>query len=328
MNNTSDSRDARWLQILPLGVSIAHAITIKGESKPMITDTPREALEELVANFHQSYQEPGLLVDCDHASLRPDGSTRAVGWVQDVQLREDGVYALVKFTPFGAALVDGGEYVNRSPTMDLRETSDGHYVPQRLLSLALTNTPAFQMLHPTCFRIAMMSEPSPQNPTPKESSHMDPKTIAEKLGVSPDLPQEEILAALDERLSRLNDLEKQMAEIEAADAKAKEETFMEEHKEDIAEGKEEEVREAYRANPDAAKALFSALKPRVKQPAKPAPTGRFSRLGEDAKTPPAKTLAQTAQERTRFVNEVARRQNCSFSQAWTVARAERPELFV
>lgn len=310
----------RWWQIVPADTEIRHEVrSADGEGEPAVVVTPREALERVAETFRREFREPGVLVDTDHASERPEGSTRACGWIKALEVRGDGLYAQIAFTPYGLGLVGDGEYVNRSPAFEVVDRGGGRYEPARLTSLALTNTPAFTNLRVACFSRAGVREP-------KKDKKMDPKSIAELLGLPAETTPEELSAALAERMSRLRELEQQEADRAEAEAKAEEEAFMAEHKESICEQDRESVRAAFRKDPEGTKRLFAAFR----RGAPAAAPGRT--LGADAKTP-GRTAAQAsfsrhAAERDRYVAEVREQLKCSCSMAWNEARSRRPELFM
>ncbi len=141
-----DSLQHKWWQILPLNTSIEHELRNGDKREPCIVSTPLEALERVKKTFEANFRDPGILVDTDHNSEHEAGSTRAAGWVKALEVREDGLYAQIDFTPYGLSLVGTGEYVSRSPAFTLADRGNGVYEPVELTSLALTNTPAFTTL--------------------------------------------------------------------------------------------------------------------------------------------------------------------------------------
>lgn len=84
-------------------------------------------------------------VDYDHASLRPlDGQpTPAAGYVLDLEVRRDGLYALVEFTARAADMVRAGEYRFCSGVFvwDSADRKTGEPIPCQLDSIGLTNKP-------------------------------------------------------------------------------------------------------------------------------------------------------------------------------------------
>lgn len=325
MKDEASQVQDRWWQILPLGVSLSHEVCDgAGRRVPAEIVTPPAALERVAEAFRAGYREPGVLVDADHASVRPEGSTRALGWVKALEVRADGLYGKIHFTPHGLALVRGGEYVNRSPAFDVVDLGGGRYEPARLTSLALTNTPAFESLKVACCTALRATEQH-------KETEMDPKAIAQQLGLPDEATPAEIIAELSDKLARLRDLEEAAAKQAEAEAKAEEEAFMEEcKKQSVCAEDCEELRTQFRANPQAARkllAIFSkAAATRLQPPATPGRT-----LGAN-QTPPKATAsrlsAASAQARDRYVAEVREALKCSCSMAWSEARARRPELFV
>lgn len=51
-----------------------------------------------------------MLIDHEHFSDQPDQETRAYGWLQELQNRDDGIYGRIRWTSTGRAAVDGGDY--------------------------------------------------------------------------------------------------------------------------------------------------------------------------------------------------------------------------
>jgi hypothetical protein len=51
-----------------------------------------------------------MLIDHEHFSELPDQETRAYGWLQELQPREDGIYGRIRWTSTGRLAVDGGDY--------------------------------------------------------------------------------------------------------------------------------------------------------------------------------------------------------------------------
>lgn len=83
-------------------------------------------------------------VDYEHASLYPTGEpTPAAGYVQRLELRADGLWALVEFTERAAAMIKAGEYRFCSGVFafERRDRQTGKIVSCMLDSIALTNRP-------------------------------------------------------------------------------------------------------------------------------------------------------------------------------------------
>lgn len=87
-----------------------------------------------------------ILVDRDHQSAREglDRDTHAMGWLSRFWATAKGLFAKLKLTPTGQALVEGREYRKLSPVFTLDK--DGK--PLTLESAAFTNTPAMSGIEP------------------------------------------------------------------------------------------------------------------------------------------------------------------------------------
>lgn len=83
-------------------------------------------------------------VDYEHASLYPTGEpTPAAGYVQKLERRADGLWALVEFTERAATMIKAGEYRFCSGVFafERRDRQTGDVIPCMLDSIALTNRP-------------------------------------------------------------------------------------------------------------------------------------------------------------------------------------------
>jgi phage I-like protein len=83
-------------------------------------------------------------VDYEHASLYPTGEpTPAAGYVQKLERRADGLWALVEFTERAATMIKAGEYRFCSGVFafERRDRQTGDVIQCMLDSIALTNRP-------------------------------------------------------------------------------------------------------------------------------------------------------------------------------------------
>ena len=86
-----------------------------------------------------------MLVDHEHFSSDPDKETRAYGWLERLQSREDGVYGKIRWSKTGKEAVDGGDYrffsTEYAPEdLEAVKNRGANFVrPQRLDGLTLTN---------------------------------------------------------------------------------------------------------------------------------------------------------------------------------------------
>jgi phage I-like protein len=128
-----DAQDAYQL-ILPIGEYFTSAY-----GKLTIT---AEYCAKMVANWAGKVlgeREP--FVDTDH------DRGEANGWIKDLQVRADGLYAKVEWTDKGKALVEGGLFKYFSADIgSVIDVTNGDEVYPVLVAVALTNTPAMNTM--------------------------------------------------------------------------------------------------------------------------------------------------------------------------------------
>lgn len=134
--------EPRWNKVLPYGTF--HRPDFPGGTWTI----DRKAAEQVVANWVEE-DRPERPVDYHHkgssdAAGTPD-EKRAAGWIQDLQVRDDGLYALIAWTPRARAFIAADEYRYLSPYVHLRALSKktGKPVGWRLTAVGLLNDPYF-----------------------------------------------------------------------------------------------------------------------------------------------------------------------------------------
>ena len=133
---TGDGADARttWIHVAPEGTWEGHpdgAFTLS-----------RAGFLSCVSDCERRMTPPS--VDYEHASIYPTGEpTPAAGYVQRLEIRRDGLWALVEFTRRAADMIRGGEYRFCSGVFafERRDRQTGEVIPCMLDSIALTNRP-------------------------------------------------------------------------------------------------------------------------------------------------------------------------------------------
>jgi phage I-like protein len=78
----------------------------------------RAACDAISAEFDDRKADanfPGILVDFDHFSLDIGQSSEAVGWITDLEARDTGLWARVRWSDAGLAAVQGGRFRLMSP---------------------------------------------------------------------------------------------------------------------------------------------------------------------------------------------------------------------
>jgi phage I-like protein len=124
-----------WIQILPLGT-----VELHDGREPFQVD--RESLER-VLQAHRKKQLD-LVVDYEHQSLSGERAP-AAGWIKELAVREDGLWARVEWTAAARQYLEQREYRYFSPVLRLEENNRR---PRELLHVGLTNTPAIRGLTP------------------------------------------------------------------------------------------------------------------------------------------------------------------------------------
>jgi phage I-like protein len=124
-----------WLRLLPLGqVNLV-------DGRP-----PFEVNPESLADMVQAFGARGtdLVIDYEHQSLK-GGQAPAAGWIKDLEVREDGLWAQVEWTGKAEEYLKRREYRYFSPVLRIDPASRR---PQELMNVALTNVPAIRGLSP------------------------------------------------------------------------------------------------------------------------------------------------------------------------------------
>lgn len=124
-----------WLRLLPLG----QVNLVDGRS-------PFEVDPESLADMVKAFGDRGtdLVIDYEHQSLK-GGQAPAAGWIKDLEIREDGLWAKVEWTDQAREYLKRREYRYFSPVLRIDPATRR---PQELMNVALTNIPAIQGLSP------------------------------------------------------------------------------------------------------------------------------------------------------------------------------------
>ena len=130
-----------WVQVTPCG-EFPHA----GAGVVQVID--RAACDRIAAEFNGCKADanfPGVLVDFDHFSLDTGQSSEAAGWITELESRDTGLWARVRWSDAGLAAVQGGRFRLMSPVFPppshCEDLGGGKIRPRALVSVALTNEP-------------------------------------------------------------------------------------------------------------------------------------------------------------------------------------------
>lgn len=169
----------QWIQILPLG----EVHTVDGRFL-RVTET---GLKKMLATWETHKTE--LVVDYEHNSLNPFAAENpAAGWVESLEIREDGVYAQVRWTARAKGMIEAREYRYISPVVGLDADTDEAVA---LYSVAITNTPAIDGMQPLAASKTVVVTGAAPAPTSDSSDIVNPNSgdtqmieaLASELGV-------------------------------------------------------------------------------------------------------------------------------------------------
>ncbi|MEZ5709718.1 MAG: phage protease [Blastomonas sp.] len=143
--------------------------------------------EQVLATTAAIQGSTDLFIDYDHQSflaVPKGGEARAAGWIKQLSVEDDGIYADVDWTAAATAALEAREYRYISPYFR-HLIADGRVT--RLVNAGLTNSPNFEMA-------AIAAE-----------NHGDRKPmtkIAKALGLADDAGEDEIIAAIADMMEK------------------------------------------------------------------------------------------------------------------------------
>lgn len=162
------------IQILPMGL-----ITPNDGRGPWRLEDPRA----VIAETRKRLGGLEMMLDYNHQSEHAARNGRpapAAGWITELEARPDGIFGKVAWTRKGAEAVAAREFRYISPVFN----HDAAGRVRRIISCALTNTPALDM--------AALCE---FNDKTEKGEGMDAKIIAQALGLPESASEAEIVAA-------------------------------------------------------------------------------------------------------------------------------------
>lgn len=152
-----------------------------------------------IANFSQlnkSEDRLGLPVDVDHAP-ETRGDTEAAGWITNLSIKGNELWATVEWNDLGKELVGNRRYAYLSPSYVAHfKDEQGKDHGTALLGVALTNRPFLTMATVSLSKAQYAEEVA--DTTSNEQEMPELKNIAEKLGLAADADEATILSKLAE----------------------------------------------------------------------------------------------------------------------------------
>lgn len=168
---SAPSANVEWIKVTPRGAFVAR------DGRSFITPP-----EDLVNRFNAD--GVAIPVDVDHSTIRraPTGECApAVGWIEKLQARPDGLYGRVTWLAEGLRILAARSHRYISPALKANANNRAIW----LHSVSLVAAPAVSMP-------AVASAGA----TEKETSDMDVKPLIDLLGLSAEASIEDILAAV------------------------------------------------------------------------------------------------------------------------------------
>jgi phage I-like protein len=132
-----DKTPLEWIHLIPVGHWDYHWML----DGPL--DITTEHIVQMEANFRASQLD--ILVDWEHSSAF-GMSSKAAGWVYEVDVRDDGLWGRVRWTPDALAEITKEEYRYLSPffCMNWKSDKSGQMMGAKVFSTTLTNIPYFE----------------------------------------------------------------------------------------------------------------------------------------------------------------------------------------
>lgn len=206
----------KWQKLFPMNVT-----KFRGDFPDGRLQFTREMLGKLVANA-KGIIAKGHQIQVNYHHLGGDSldpkipleNTVAAGWIQDVELREDGGWALMAWTERARKFIESDELKYLSPEFYLEYLNRDTGKPQgpTLVGAALTNTPFLKELP----RVAASDLPLTAEPSANSGAmRMDKKKVCAALGLAEDTAEDVVFA----KLSEMSQASKKLSDVGDAGVK-------------------------------------------------------------------------------------------------------------
>lgn len=158
----------------------------------------KDFLSTMVANWERM-GSPSLPVDYSH-----DESGKAAGWIEGLELRDDGLYARIRWTEVARGLILSDELRFLSPTFhpDGLDTLTGNRQGPTLMGAGLLNNPfLFDLPRVAASAAVESSTHNPADEAITQEQRMDKKLICAALGLPEDTAEDVVMSTLQKRLA-------------------------------------------------------------------------------------------------------------------------------
>ncbi len=309
-----------YIHLVPIGEFSGILKTEDGEEKKVTQLLDKDTLQRMANRFSGE-----AMIDYEHFSQDPEKATTAAGWITGLAMREDGIWAKVRWSNSGKTAVEGGDYRYISPEFEgVEYAGNGRVRPTLLTGAGLTNRPNLKTLKPLSNKEFQSDGGDPASIQPTKGNDTMSKLINKALGLADDAAEQstaEAVAALKNRASTAESerdaLKNKIADLEKANTAlltAQVEADLEKHKDVIA--NREEVKAALLANRDGTLKLLAALKP-TKAETKGGITNRHpAKQPESAEERSADKQLEAEVQKYRIANR------CSYGEAFDAVRRD------
>jgi hypothetical protein len=191
----TNGKPTSWVKMMNYG-TYKHAVF--GD---LVFDLPK--VRRFSENQKKRVRGTDLDIDYDHKLDRAKGN-QAAGWVQDTEVRTDGLYALIEWTPTAADEIKEGKWRYISPEF-VDEWTDPLGVTHQdvLVGGGITNRPFLKDLLPINLSELVFDAPAIGTPPavppvqdPQKEKEVDPKQLREQLGLPAEATDEQVTTRL------------------------------------------------------------------------------------------------------------------------------------
>ena len=320
----------QWHHIYPRG-EFPIVAEIKGKKKQVDLILDDDAYNRIIAAFREQQQEPnfsGILVAQEHFAQRDDASSEAAAWIDEFEIRPDGLWARYgEITDLGERLI-GKRYKFRSPVSDIEHIAGNRYRPVNVVDVGLTNKPQFKTLAAAMAR---------EGRNPQEDEMLE--RILAIFGLQEGASEDQVLA----RVQQAKDAETQTETAKQQLTELGNQVLAREADEFIAANKDliednDEARAAVKTQFVAARETTETCFKLLRKQAPKAPEAPQRVLSRDTAQVPDGTLDQSQTDRDRVQARSAKQNDLirtvqrdrgitSYLAAREIARGIKPELF-
>lgn len=263
-----------WYHVVPIGEFYVKL----DDGRKVLQVIDQKAIK---AMLDRKLLEDDLLVDYEHFSYDADKTSEAAGWLKELEVRVDGLWARIEWTDAGEPAVKNKRYRFVSPVWypedcEPVENKANALRPLRLDTIALTNAPNLKGMRPLSNRGAG-NDPLVNSHTATKGKQM--KQVCALLGLSTDASEESVVEKVTALQNRAADADALKNRAETAEGKLKAaetkqletdaDAFCDEHAEHI--GNRETIRAQFIANREGTEAMFAAMKTAAAKPTGTAP---------------------------------------------------------